>query len=92
MLRKPTSWGVYWKPKFLPGEDQNQEAFASLKEGLSSDTVLVHFDLAAEHEVHMDGYPLGISATLVQRESSDKGCNMQAGPSQMRNGTILFLS
>ncbi|PFX13584.1 Retrovirus-related Pol polyprotein [Stylophora pistillata] len=51
----------------------HQEAFESLKEGLSSDTVLVYFDPAAEHEVHVDGCPLGISATLVQRESSDKG-------------------
>ncbi|PFX29990.1 Retrovirus-related Pol polyprotein [Stylophora pistillata] len=44
----------------------HQEAFESLKEGLSSDTVLVYFDPAAEHEVHVDGCPLGISATLVQ--------------------------
>lgn len=51
----------------------HQEAFESLKEGLSSDTVLVYFDPAAEHEVHVDGCPFGISATLVQRESSDKG-------------------
>ena len=52
---------------------EHQEAFESLKEGFSSDTVLVCFDPAAEHEVHVDGCPLGISATLVQRQSSDKG-------------------
>ena len=79
------------KAKVFTWRRQHQEAFASLKEGLSSDTVLVYFDPAAEHEVHVDGCPLGISASLVQWESSDKGCNMQAGPSQMRNGTILNL-
>ena len=80
------------KAKVFTWRRQHQEAFASLKEGLSSDTVLVYFDPAAEHEVHVDGCPLGISATLVQRESNDKGCNMQTGPCQMRNGTILNLS
>ena len=80
------------KAKVFTWRRQHQEAFASLKEGLSSDTVLVYFDPAAEHEVHVDGCPLGISSTLAQRESSDKDCNMQAGPSQMRNGTIFNLS
>ncbi|KAK2557546.1 Retrovirus-related Pol polyprotein from transposon 17.6 [Acropora cervicornis] len=55
------------------GRGEHQGAFESLKEGLSSDTFLVYFDPTAEHQVHVDGCPLGISATLVQRESSDKG-------------------
>ena len=53
-------------------EERTSRMFESLKEGLSSDTVLVFFDPAAEHEVHVDGCPLGISATLVQLQSSDE--------------------
>ena len=71
MLHKPTLWGVYSEPKSSPG-GEHQEAFESLKEGLSSDTVLGYFDPAAEHKVHVDGCPLGISAILVQHETSDK--------------------
>ena len=59
------------KAKVFTWRREHQETFESLKEGLSSDTVLAYFDPAAEHEVHVDGCPLGISATLVQRESSD---------------------
>lgn len=81
------------KTKVFTWRREHQEAFKSLKEGHSSDTVLIYFDPAAEHEVYVDRCPLGILATLVQRESSDKGwCNMQAGPSQMQNGTVLKLS
>ena len=61
------------KAKVFTWRRQHQGAFESLKEGLCSDTVLVYFDPAAKHEVHVDGCPLGISATLVQRKSSDKG-------------------
>ena len=48
-------------------EEKHQEAFEALKNALSADTVLAYFDPAADHEVHVDGCPLGISATLVQR-------------------------
>ena len=47
-------------------EEKHQEAFEALKNALSADTVLAYFDPAADHEVHVDGCPLGISATLVQ--------------------------
>ena len=59
------------KSKVFTWRKEHQEAFESLKDGLSSDTVLAYFDPAAEHEVHVDGCPLRISATLVQRGSSD---------------------
>ena len=61
------------KAKVFTWRREHQEAFESLKEGLSLETVLVYFDPAAEHEVHVDGCLLVISATLVKRESSDKG-------------------
>lgn len=61
------------KAKGLAWRREHQEVFESLKEGLSSDTVLVCLDPTAEHEVHVDGCPLGISATSVLRESSNKG-------------------
>ena len=42
-----------------------------MKNALSADTVLAYFDPAADHEVHVDGCPLGISATLVQRSPNE---------------------
>ena len=48
-------------------EEKDQEAFEALKNALSADTVLAYFNPAADHEVLVDGCPLGISATLVQR-------------------------
>ena len=59
------------KAKVCAWREEHQEAFESLKEALSSDKVLVYFDPGAEHEVHVDGCPLGISATLVQRGPRD---------------------
>ena len=53
------------------GEEKHQEAFEALKNALSADTVLAYFDPAANHEVHVDGCPLGISATLVQRSPNE---------------------
>ena len=44
----------------------------SLKDGLSSDTVLAYFDPHAHHEVHVDGSPIGESGTLVQQRSKEK--------------------
>ena len=35
---------------------------------LSSDTVQAYFDPIAEHELHIDGCPLGLAATLTQRK------------------------
>ena len=60
------------KVKVFTWRREHQETFESLKEGLSSDTVLVYVDPVAEHEVHVDGCPLGISATLVQHDLSDE--------------------
>ena len=48
-------------------EKEHQEAFENLKRGLCEETTLTYFDPKAEHEVHVDGCPLGISATLVQK-------------------------
>ena len=52
-------------------EEKHQEAFEALKNALSADTVLACFDPAADHEVHVDGCPLRISATLVQRSPNE---------------------
>ena len=52
-------------------EEKHQKAFEALKNALSADTVLAYFDPAADHEVHVDGCPLGISATLVQRSPNE---------------------
>ena len=52
-------------------EEKHQEAYEALKNALSADTVLACFDPAANHEVHVDGCPLRISATLVQRSPNE---------------------
>ena len=52
-------------------EEKHREAFEALKNALSADTVLAYFDPAADHEVHVDGCPRGISATLVQRSPNE---------------------
>ena len=49
-------------------EEKRQEAFEALKNALSADTVLAYFDPATDHEVHVDGCPLGISATFSPNE------------------------
>ena len=51
--------------------EKHQKAFEALKNALSTYTVLAYFDPAADHEVHVDGCPLGISATLVQRSPNE---------------------
>ena len=53
-------------------EEEHQEAFEALKNVLSADTVLAYFDPPSDHEVHVDGCPLGISATLVQRSQNEE--------------------
>ena len=45
-----------WKP-------EHSEAFEKLKNMLSSDTVQAYFDPQAEHELHIDGCPVGLAAT-----------------------------
>jgi hypothetical protein len=59
------------KEKKYVWEEKHQMAFQKLKDGLSSDTVLAYFDTQAQHEVHVDGSPLGVSATLVQKRKTD---------------------
>ena len=79
------------KANRLAWRREHQEVFESLKEGLSSDTVLVCLDPTAEHEVHVDGCLLGISATSVLRESSNRlagGAICNQGP--LRCGTELL--
>ena len=39
---------------------------------LSSDTVQAYFDPQGEHELHVDGCPMGLAATLTQRKPGDK--------------------
>ena len=46
-------------------EEKHQEVFEALKNAPSADTVLAYFDPAADHEVHVNGCPLGILAMLV---------------------------
>jgi hypothetical protein len=46
-------------------EKEHHERFEDLKKGLCEETTLTHFDPKAEHDVHVYGCPLGISATLV---------------------------
>ena len=43
-----------------------------LKGMLSSDTVQAYFDPQAEHELHIDGYPMGLAATLTQRKPGEQ--------------------
>ena len=49
---------------------EHQVAFHKLKGGLSLDTVLAYFDTEAQHEVDIDGCPIGVSATLVQKKNN----------------------
>ena len=54
-----------WKP-------EHSEAFEELKNMLSSDTVQAYFDPQAEHELHIDGCPVGLAATLTQRKPGEQ--------------------
>ena len=54
-----------WKP-------EHSEAFEELKNMLSSDTVQMYFDAHAEHELHIDGCPVGLAATLTQRKPGEQ--------------------
>ena len=54
-----------WKP-------EHTKAFEELKNVLSSDTVQANFDLQAKHELHIDGCPVGLAATLTQRKPGEK--------------------
>ena len=53
-------------------EEKHEMAFQKLKDDLSSDTILAYFDTQAQHEVHVDGWPFGVSATLVQKRKNDE--------------------
>ena len=48
------------------------EAFEELKNMLSRDTVQAYFDPQAEHELHVDGCPMGLAATLTQRKPGEQ--------------------
>ena len=48
------------------------EAFEELKNMLSSDAVQAYFNPQAEHELHIDGCPMGLATTLTQRSPGDK--------------------
>ena len=52
-------------------EEKHHEAFEALENVLRADAVLAYFDPAADHEGHVDGCSLGISATLVQRSPNE---------------------
>ena len=54
-----------WKP-------EHSEAFEELKNMLSSDTVQAYFDPQAEHELHIDGCPVGLAATFTQRKPGEQ--------------------
>ena len=51
---------------------EHTEAFEQLKNMLSSDTVQAYFDPQAEHELHVDGCPMGVAATLTQRKLGEQ--------------------
>ena len=44
---------------------EHKEAFEELKNMLRSDTVQAYFDPQADHELHVDGCPMGMAATLT---------------------------
>jgi len=54
------------------GKQEHTEAFEELKNMLSSDTVLAYFDPQEEHELHVDGCPMGVVATLTQRKPGEQ--------------------
>ena len=58
--------GELLKGKFV-WKDGHTEAFEELKTVLSSDTVQASLDLQSDHELLLDGCPMGLAATLTQR-------------------------
>ena len=50
-------------------KQEHSVAFEELKGMLNSDTVQAYFDPQAEHELHIDGCPMGLAATLTQRKA-----------------------
>ena len=63
--------GELLKGKFEWMQEHTQ-AFEELKDMLSSDTVQAYYDPQVEHELHMDGCPMGLAATLMQRKPGDQ--------------------
>ena len=57
LTRSDTEWG--W------GEIQH-DAFDQLREALTSDCVVVHYDQTADTELKVDASPVGLGATLLQ--------------------------
>ena len=53
-------------------KQEHSEAFEELKNMLSSDTVQAYFDPQAEHELHIDGCPVGLAETLTQRKPGEQ--------------------
>ena len=45
---------------------KEQEAFTKVKDAISSDKVLVHFDITKKSDVYTDGSPVGLGAILMQ--------------------------
>ena len=68
-------------------ENEHQEAFEDLKNGLCEETTLTYLDPKAEHEVHVYGCPLGISATLVQKSEKDGPWQVVQYPSRSLSDT-----
>ena len=83
---------VLLKAKVFALREEHQQTFESLKEALSLDLVLVYFNPSTGQEVHVEGCPLGISATLVQCGLKDDNWWVvqicEQGP--VRNRTELF--
>ena len=53
-------------------KQEHSVAFEELKSMLSSDTVQAYFNPQAEHELHIDGCPMGFAATLTQRKTGEQ--------------------
>ena len=62
LLRKDTAW--VW------GEEQSK-AFTRLKNLVSSDLVVAHFDISLETSLIVDAGPVGLGAILVQKQTDD---------------------
>ena len=53
-------------------KQEHTGAFEEVKNMLSSDTVQAYFDPQAEHELYIDGCPVGLAATLTQRKPGEQ--------------------
>ena len=63
--------GELLKGKF-EWKKEHTEAFEELTNMLSTDTVHAYFNPHAEHELHADGCPMGLAATIIPRKPGEQ--------------------